>query len=193
MFAVIYARDEETERGNVGEVNGPALFEALLKVEKDGPSHDYSHYLMMQGVDYKRSTFDVHDMFAEPWDSLARGPYLIAHPNAVNMTLDLITNVTATCGDRTKIILAGYRRGLDVIRFAVRNITEPEKTTIFAREYQLHAKYACVSLTFFVTVVAYSDDKHLSKPWTVDKRYPALGKDKVIEFCNKHDTCEYIL
>jgi len=134
-FAVIYARDEDKERGNIGEVTGVQLYKALHKTEQYAPTHDYREYLMMQGVNYKNATTGFRNFRASAENRTEAGPYVIAHPAAVKLTRDLITNVTKTCGQRTNIVLAGYMRGVDVMRFATFNLTESEKSSVLGREY----------------------------------------------------------
>lgn len=135
-IALIYTRDTDYEGGNVGE-SGRALYKRLKKDSKKAPFRDNKGtqaFLKMQGVNYKQTIglSEHHGVasYENPY------PHKIPHPEAVRMTKDLVSHVVKTCNGRTNIVLAGYMRGVDVLRNITHSLTEAEAHEVMAGEYQ---------------------------------------------------------
>lgn len=145
-IALIFTRDLDIDVGNVG-MNGLELYNRLKKDFKMAPFRDdntVQPFLKMQGVNYQH-IFDLstHEVVRYPMPEAHR----IAHPEAVRMTKNLISHVVETCNGRTNIVLAGFQRGVDVLRNIMHSLTEAERNEVVAREYQGEMQVKGHSLT----------------------------------------------
>ncbi|GAB7345614.1 hypothetical protein MBLNU457_3912t2 [Dothideomycetes sp. NU457] len=162
-IALIYAHDPDGEPGNVGD-SGKALWNELKKSEKKAPLRNNESprpYIKMQGVNYAQV------VAAKKNGTRWYMPQHIPHPDAVRRTKNLITYVDQRCHGRTNIVLAGFMRGVDVLRNVTHSLTDSEKHEI-------------------VSLIAMSDSKFTSK-FPVSERFATLETTKVVEQCDKHD------